>query len=139
MEVMLFMWPTIMEFFSIGQDGENINRRKIHRGHDAHMKNIASKLIDRESRQDKVGPRVTALRETLRLSKAEFADTIGLDRSSLTKIEKGEMGLDIAVGERIAVLYGFGLDFIYRGELSDAPQSQRPQLMVNLLTYRHKA
>lgn len=103
------------------------------------MKNIASKLIDRESRQDKVGPRVTALRETLRLSKAEFADTIGLDRSSLTKIEKGEMGLDIAVGERIAVLYGFGLDFIYRGELSDAPQSQRPQLMVNLLTYRHKA
>lgn len=100
------------------------------------MKNIVSKLLERESRPDRVGPRVTALRETLKLSKAEFADTIGLDRSSLTKVEKGEMGLDIAMGERIAVIYGFGLDFIYRGDLNDAPQILRPQLMVNLLAFR---
>ena len=101
------------------------------------MKNLSEKLIERESRPDRVGPRVTAIRETLGLSKAQFADTIGVDRSSLTKIEKGEAGLDIAVGERIAGLFGYGLDFIYRDDLSDVPQDARPQLMVNLLTARH--
>lgn len=125
-----------MEIFSIRQDGENLDRVIFHNGHYATMKNIVSKLLERESRPDRVGPRVTALRETLKLSKAEFADTIGLDRSSLTKVEKGEMGLDIAMGERIAVIYGFGLDFIYRGDLNDAPQVLRPQLMVNLLAFR---
>ncbi len=76
------------------------------------------------------------MRETLGLSMAEFADAIGLDRSTLTKIEKGKGGLDIKIGERIAQLYGYGLDYIYRGEMSDVPQNQRPQLMVNLLTAR---
>ncbi|OHC52523.1 MAG: hypothetical protein A3D16_12255 [Rhodobacterales bacterium RIFCSPHIGHO2_02_FULL_62_130] len=101
------------------------------------MKKIAEQLIERESRPDRVGPRLTALRETLVLSKAEFADSISLDRSSLTKVEKGEMGLDIAVGERIAVMYGFGLDFIYRGDLSDVPLNLRAQLMAIL--FAHKA
>lgn len=101
------------------------------------MKKVLEKLMDRESRPTQVGPRVTAIRETLGLSKAQFADSIGLDRSSMTKVERGEAGLDIAVGERIAVLYGYGLDFIYRGDLSDVPQNDRPQLMVNLLTARH--
>lgn len=100
------------------------------------IKHIAGRLIERESRPERVGPRVTALRETLRLSKAQLADSIELNRSSLTKIEKGEMGLDIAMGERIAALYGFGLDFIYRGDLSDVPLDLRPMLLVNLATYQ---
>lgn len=100
------------------------------------MKKIIHSLIERESRWDRVGPRVTAMRETLVLSKAEFADSIGLDRSSLTKIEKGEAGLDIATGEVIAALYGFGLDFTYRGDLSDVPLDLRPRLMVNLLIFQ---
>lgn len=101
------------------------------------MKKLAEKLIQRESRPSQVGPRITALRETIGLSKAQFADIVGVDRSSLTKIEKGEAGLDIAVGERIAVLYGYGLDFIYRGDLSDVPLESRDRLMVNLLSARH--
>lgn len=101
------------------------------------MKKVLEKLIERESDPARVGPRVTALRETLGLSKAQFADSIELDRSSLTKIERGTAGLDIQSGERIAVLYGYGLDFIYRGDLTDVPQDARPQLMVNLLSARH--
>jgi DNA-binding XRE family transcriptional regulator len=130
------MKQTVMDVFSIRQGGENVDRRNLHNRDDAAMKKIAEQLIERESRPDKVGARITALRETLCLSKAEFADTIALDRSSLSKIEKGTAGLDIASGERIAVIYGFGLDFIYRGDLSDVPQNLRPQLMVNLVTYR---
>lgn len=70
------------------------------------------------------------------MSKAQFADAIGLDRSTLTKVEKGVVGLPIAIGERIAALYGCDLDFIYRGELSDVPLELRPRLMVNLVTYK---
>lgn len=97
---------------------------------------IASMLVERESRPERVGPRVTALRETLGMNKADFADSIGLDRSSLTKIEGGNMGLDIAKGELIAAIYGFGLDFIYRGDLSDVPLDLRPNLMVHLSSAR---
>lgn len=130
------MAPAVMEFFSIRQDGDNSDRQKFHCAHVAHMKKLAEQLIDRESRPDRVGPRVAAIRETLALTKAELADQIGLDRSSMTKVEKGEMGLDIAMGERIAVIFGFGLDFIYRGDLADVPQPLRPSLMVNLLRNR---
>ncbi len=100
------------------------------------MKSIVSALIPRESRPERVGPRITALRETLHMSKAQFADSIGLDRSTLSKVEKAATGLDIAHGERIAAIYGFGLDFIYRGDLSDVPLEMRPSLLVNMATFR---
>lgn len=100
------------------------------------MKNLANKLIPNESRPARVGPRITALRETMSMSKAQFADSIELDRSTLTKVEKGEMGLDIAKGEAIAALYGFGMDFIYRGDLADVPDRYRSRLMVEMVTYR---
>lgn len=90
------------------------------------------KLIERESTPKRVAPRIVALRQTLRLSSAEFADAIGLDRSSMTKVEKGTMGLSIEKAERIAVLYGFGLDFIYRGDLDDCPRDLRPRMLVEL-------
>lgn len=114
-----------MAIFSIASDNGPMKK----------VKKVIEALIPRESRPQRVGPRITALRETLRLSKAEFADSISLDRSSLTKIEKGEAGLDIATGAIIAELYGFGLDFIYRGELSDVPPNHRAQLLLNLVTY----
>lgn len=100
------------------------------------MKSFAESMIDRESRPARVGPRITAIRETLAMSKAQFADSVSMDRSTLTKVEKGESGLDIALGERIAVLYGFGLDFIYRGDLNDVPQDLRPRIVLNLVTFR---
>lgn len=113
-----------MELFSAAMSGQA-------------MKSVIGKLVPRESTPKKVAPRITALRETLGLSKAQFADSIGLDRSTLSKVEKGSTGLDIAVAERIAQLYGFGLDFIYREELSDVPPDLSPRLMVNLVTYRN--
>lgn len=125
-----------MEIFSIRQDGENFDGRFFYRGQSTPMKKILEKLIESEARPNRVGPRITALRETLALSKAQFADSLALDRSSLTKIEKGEMGLDIAVGVVISERYGVGLDFIYRGRLDDVPVSLRPLLLVNLVTYK---
>ncbi len=97
-----------------------------------YMKKVTNILIERESHPAKVGPRITALRESLGKTKASFADSISLDRSTLTKVEKGEAGLDIAVSERIAYIYGFGLDFIYRGELDDVPFELRAELVNHL-------
>lgn len=102
----------------------------------ARMKKLAESLIERRSRPDQVAPRVYAIREYLELTKSQFADSIGLDRSSLTKIEKGEAGLDIAVAEVIAGLYGFGLDFIYRGDLDDVPITARPSILNLMLIHR---
>ncbi len=112
-----------MEIFSLRRDS-------------AAMKPLAHALIERQSRPDRVAPRIFAIREHLALSKAQFADAIGLDRSSLTKIEKGEAGLDIAIAERIAAIFGFGLDFIYRGDLDDVPLAYRGSILSLMHTHR---
>lgn len=99
---------------------------------------ILAALIERESTPEKVGPRIAAVREALGLKKSEFADSIEFDRSSHSKVEKGATGLDIAVGEKIAAVYGVGLDYIYRGDLSDLPADLRPKVVTELANLRKK-
>lgn len=94
---------------------------------------IGNALVPASARPDQVGPRITALRETLALSKAQLADSLGLDRSTLTKIENGKTGLDIRHGITIAEKYGFGLNFIYRGDVSDTPDRLRARLLVEMV------
>lgn len=94
---------------------------------------LANALVPSEARPERVGPRITAMRETLALSKAQLADSLGLDRSTLTKIEKGKTGLDIQHGITIAERYGFGLNFIYRGDVSDTPDRLRARLLVEMV------
>lgn len=93
---------------------------------------VQAAFLPAEMHPDRIGQRVTALRMCLGLSKAEFADSISLDRSTLTKVENGTKGLDIAVGARIAELYGFGLDFIYRGIIADSPEVHRARVMAEI-------
>lgn len=100
------------------------------------MKKTIQSLVPTESRPERVGPRITAMRETLAMSKSQLADSIGLDRSTMTKVENGNLGLDIRNGIAIAEFYGFGLDYIYRGDLSDVPDKHRHMLMVNMVTYK---
>lgn len=95
-------------------------------------KMIAAAFLASEMHPDRVGERVTAMRMALHLSKAEFADSLGLDRSSLTKIEAGTKGLDIVIGAKIAEIYGFGLDFTYRGTLTDAPEALRSVVLSEI-------
>lgn len=95
-------------------------------------KPLTAALLSPEMNPERVGERVTALREALGKSKAQFADAIQLDRSSLTKIEAGSKGLDIAVGARIAEMFGAGLDYLYRGLLTDVPESLRVQVMAEI-------
>lgn len=93
-------------------------------------------LLPPEMNPTRVGARVTAMREVLRLAKGKFADSIGLDRSALTRIEKGDEGLGIAKAVIISDIYGFGLNYLYRGDLSDTPLQLRSSLLNELHTLR---
>jgi len=67
--------------------------------------------------------RVIALREHLGMSKADFADSIEVDRSSWTKIEKCDKPLHADHAYRISVKFSVPMDFIYRGVVKDLPAS----------------
>jgi len=121
-----------MDLFSTSQDGKKRDSEQAHFVKVANMPKIVKKLIPDEMRPDKVGLRIIALRETLAMSKSQLADSLGLDRSSMTKIEKGTMGLDLVHGAKIAELYGFGMDFVYRGDLADVPLKHLTLLRINL-------
>lgn len=101
----------------------------------AAMKTPLSAQANQIGSRAQIARRIYAARESLRLSKAEFADSIEFDRSTLSKVEKADAGLDIAVAIRIATLYGIGLDFIYRGQLDDVPIALRPAVLSNMHAY----
>ena len=75
-----------------------------------------------------VTPRLILVRESLGLSKAEFADQIGIDRSSYTKIEKAEKPLLPHTAFRIWELYGVDLNFIYLGRRDGLTASMSSKL-----------
>ena len=68
-----------------------------------------------------VARRLKALREALGLQKAEMADILGIDRSSYTKIEKGQKPLLPPYAFRIYELYGVDMNFIYLGQVGGLP------------------
>ena len=76
-----------------------------------------------------VARRLKALRTTLGLSKAEFADIIEIDRSSYSKIEKGTKPLLPYSAYRIYELYGVDMNFIYLGQVGGVPEKLSKQLM----------
>lgn len=70
-----------------------------------------------------VARRLHAVREALGLKRSEFADIIGIDRSSYTKIENGIKPILPETAYRIFELYGVDLNFIYLGQVGGLPES----------------
>lgn len=79
-----------------------------------------------------VAARLRAMREALGLKKSELADAIGLDRSSYTKIEKGEKPLLPKDAYRIFTLYGVDMNFLYLGQVGGVPVSLSKRLTAHL-------
>lgn len=79
-----------------------------------------------------LAPRLIAARQALGLNKGEFADMIGLDRSSYTKIEKGLKPLLPREASRIWQLYGIDLNFIYLGQVGGLPSNLSSKVIANL-------
>ena len=79
-----------------------------------------------------VARRLAAARKALGLSKAEFADMIGIDRSSYTKIENGVKPLLPPAAIVIFQLYGVDLNYIYLGQVGGLPSSLSSKVIDHL-------
>lgn len=79
-----------------------------------------------------VAARLRAVRAALGVNKANFADAIGVDRSSYTKIEKGEKPLLPSAAYRIFELYGVDMNFIYLGQVGGLPVRLSSLVMSHL-------
>jgi DNA-binding XRE family transcriptional regulator len=88
-----------------------------------------------EINPERVALRLTALREALDLSRAQFADTVRINRSSYTLIEDGRKVLNHRMAYDISVRFGVSMDYIYKGQMSESDlpsniaQSIRQRLM----------
>lgn len=79
-----------------------------------------------------VAHRLIALRQTLGMNKVEFAARIGIDKSSYTKIEKGDKPLQTAAAYKIWQLWGVDLNFIYLGQIGGLPQRLSSTIITHL-------
>ena len=79
-----------------------------------------------------VTPRLIALREALKLSKADFADSIGIDRSSYSKIEKANKPILPPTAHKIFQQYGVDMNYIYLGRLDTLPAHLSASITKNL-------
>ena len=82
-----------------------------------------------------VARRLIALRAALGVGKGEFADIIGIDRSSYTKIEKGAKPLLPQYAFRIWQLYGVDMNYLYLGQVGGVPL----KLSSAVTTHLHSA
>ncbi|WP_253949476.1 helix-turn-helix domain-containing protein [Mangrovicoccus sp. HB161399] len=64
-----------------------------------------------------VSRRLLAVRTTSGLPSGEFADSVGIDRSSYSKIEAGKKPLNLEMGFRVSEKWGVSMDYLYRGLL----------------------
>lgn len=70
-----------------------------------------------------VGLRLEAVRTAIGMEKRAFADIIGVDPSTYSKIIRGKAGLRADNAYLIAEKFGVPMDYIYRGRLTDLPES----------------
>lgn len=90
--------------------------------------------MDRHSpfHPEAVGRRLKALREHREKTRAEFAESVSIDATSYGKIEKGTKPLKADMAYRIAERWGVSMDFLYRGRLTELPETLADSLMKNL-------
>ena len=83
----------------------------------------------------KVAPRLEAAREALGLSRSEFADIVGIDRSSYSKIADGKKPLLPKDAYHIWQLYGIDMNYIYLGQLGGLPSNLSSIIIAHLKTH----
>lgn len=79
-----------------------------------------------------VARRLDALRAATGLDKQVFAATVGIDKSSYSKIIKGEKPLKAEMGYAVSVRWNVSMDFLYRGVLDGLPPNLSATIIANL-------
>lgn len=81
-----------------------------------------------------VARRLEAVRETLGLTRAQIADQLGIDRSSYTKIAKGEKPFLPPAAYKLYELHGVDMNYIYLGQIGGLPSRLSSQVISRLNT-----
>ena len=84
-----------------------------------------------------VMPRLIAIRLSCELSKAEFADRIGVDRSSYTKMENGDKPILPHIASRIWEQFGVDMNYIYLGRMDGLSKNVSSKL-IKALKHQNK-
>lgn len=79
-----------------------------------------------------VAMRLAAIRDALEMNKADFADAIGIDRSSYTKMEKATKPILPKDAYRIFELWGVDLNFVYLGQIGGLPGKLSSKITTHL-------
>lgn len=126
------MRQTVVEILSSGKSGKSAERLK------AANNPMPPVNPTSEIHPARVALRLAALREALGMSKTDFADAIGVDKSSYTKIEAGRKALTHYMAHRVCVLYGCTMEFLYRGQISDRdlPHSHAHAIRARLVGHQ---
>lgn len=119
-----------MDETSILQDGKFFDWLEAADGKNVRMAKTSIK--DSPADPARVARRLEALFEAVGVNRGEVADLIRLDRSSMTKIMKGEKPLKPEWAVAICALYGVSLDYIYRGQLGELPPNLSKKIMITL-------
>lgn len=77
-----------------------------------------------------VTPRLINIRNAFGLTKAEFADRIGVDRSSYTKMEKAEKPVLPRVAFAIWKQFGADMNYIYLGRMDGLSENLSKKLIA---------
>lgn len=78
-----------------------------------------------------VGERLVQLRDFHEINQGDFADSVGIDRSSYSKIERGTKPLKADMAYAISERWGVTMDFLYRGRLTDLPRGMADTFISN--------
>ncbi|MGB1389257.1 MAG: helix-turn-helix domain-containing protein [Paracoccaceae bacterium] len=79
-----------------------------------------------------VGKRLIALRHHHERTRAEFAASVGIDATSYGRIEKGTKPLKADMAFKIAERWSVSMDYLYRGRLTEIPDTLADSLMNDL-------
>lgn len=65
--------------------------------------------------------KLKVLRETSKYSQTQVASFLGVDQTTLSKIESGDRKLSVAQAEKLALLYGFDIASLRKTESISSP------------------
>jgi transcriptional regulator with XRE-family HTH domain len=81
---------------------------------------------------DGVAARLEAIRDVMNVGKSNFAESIGLDPSSYSKVISGQKPLKLDYGFALSEVWGVSIDFIYRGDFARLPDDMRRKMIARL-------
>lgn len=79
-----------------------------------------------------IGRRVRAWRIVKGLKQNELALVLGIDASSLSKIEQGKKPLNMPMGRALHSRFGLCMNFLYAGDYSSLPAKLATELQAQL-------